>query len=770
MRLDNRLVYCALVAPIVMVAGLGLLPRGAMAQTDACDGWVALHDMLPRRYPVMVQTADGPLLWGGTLLKGPNDTDQLLLHRTATCETWRFDGTRWRFVTLEGPSPRFYSAGSYDSARDRVVLFGGMTYFQQYITETWEFGEGRWTLRQTANAPTNMARHAMVFDPSRQLTYLYGRDQFWSYDGDDWTQIASSGLNPGPQSFHKLVFDPRDNSILLVPRSSTSAAWKWTGTTWSQLSASGVDMSDAFFDATRNSIVIASSAGTFYTFDGSVEATAVGPDAPSLGMTLNPSCLPTATGDWLVVVGPVIPFSSTAYNPSPPPSFVVSQAGGWAESAARSSPRATVYMCFDYFPPTNEFVLFGGNPIHAAGPLRETWLLRGETWRQHTGPQPPVPLSNVLEYFPPRQASVLMQHFGSGNELWSWSRSGWSSEQISTADLRPGTSLRVFDDRLGAIVMPRTIGVTQSVVVFDGGFTVWPASNVSTSGSASTFDPHRQRVVIAGGLSNQTYELIRSEQTGAFDWAQITTGAAQTGSDGSSMAYVPERGGLVLFGGLRGTANDLGFPRATFFLSSDATVWTILPFASNAPTGRQRPGMAYDPVARRIIMYGGLQMDATYPLRETWKLARGPAAVALEPVDTYVVPGETGEAFIIASGGGVIQYQWFKDGVALANSGRITGADSDTLQIQNFTSADNGNYHVTVHNPCGDDESIAVQLRAIPACPGDFNDSGGVDATDLAEFFDAYQRGLMLADVDLSGGIDASDMALFIESFQAGGC
>ncbi len=65
---------------------------------------------------------------------------------------------------------------------------------------------------------------------------------------------------------------------------------------------------------------------------------------------------------------------------------------------------------------------------------------------------------------------------------------------------------------------------------------------------------------------------------------------------------------------------------------------------------------------------------------------------------------------------------------------------------------------------------IAVQLRAIPTCPGDFDDSGTVDASDLAGFFAAYERGLMIADVDLSGGIDTGDLAAFVQSFEAGGC
>lgn len=760
--LQRQSVWCCALAAIV--GTLGLLPPHTQAQPQDCDGWVALHDMLPRRYPVMVQTADGPLLFGGEISRF--DNSPAFNATAATCETWRFDGTRWRFVTMQGPSPRFDASGAYDSIRDRVVLFGGRTRgFNGVVTltnETWEFADDAWIRRTPPNAPPATQNSAMVFDPSRERTYLYAGSQFWSYDGNDWTQVVTSGPNPGAQSVCVLVFDPRDNSIVLLPKSATAPTWVWNGTQWEQGAPTGVVLTTAAFDSVFQTIVIGSDVGNWYTFDGNgpaVLASTIEP--PATGSKLYPTAVQLSEGNWLTVVGPVVS-NSLKHAPG---SYIVSFDEGWSTLPSRTLPDATVNMAFNYHPPTNEFVLVGGAARPGSPTIQQTWLLRGETWRRSAATPPQLSTFAYSQFLPSAGESVLLGKASTNGLLWSWDGSRWIGRTAAEGltGFFPDATPPVLDPVRGVIVQPSG----SSVTIFDGTITHQQVPGVSAVNGAAAFDPIRDAIVFAGGTSTRgTYELRRAPDNSLL-WHPINQ-ARQIGESAPRMAFDPDRQGIIGFGGFNAPIDR--YPRQTFFLASNADSWVQLPFATNAPVGRTNAGMDHDPVARRIIMNGGQQLDATYPLRETWKLARGPAAVALEPIDTYVVPGETAELFIIASGGGVIEYQWFKDGEALANSSRITGTDSDTLQIQSLTSADNGTYYVTVRNPCGEDASIAVQLRAIPACPGDFNDSGGVDATDLADFFDAYERGLILADVDLSGGIDANDMAVFFNSFEVGGC
>lgn len=55
-------------------------------------------------------------------------------------------------------------------------------------------------------------------------------------------------------------------------------------------------------------------------------------------------------------------------------------------------------------------------------------------------------------------------------------------------------------------------------------------------------------------------------------------------------------------------------------------------------------------------------------------------------------------------------------------------------------------------------------------CPADYNADGGVDAGDLAPFFNDFEQGLECADVDGSGGVDGGDLGYFFFVFEQGGC
>ncbi len=765
-----RVHTCALLIASCAIV-VSSLPSGAIAQE--CDGWIPLHDMLPRRDPVLVQTSSGPLLYGGTLAPGADVAATLLL--AATCETWRFDGARWQFVTMDGPSPRYQAAGVYDAARGKVVLFGGRGLdvarnVEDTFRETWEFAEGEWTRRITNQAPVGRYRHAMAYDPSRQKTFLYGglsfetiaSLQFWSYDGVDWTIIPLTTPNPGTQFDHSLIFDPRDNTLLLVPAAPGDAAWRWNGSAWTQLAPTGIQTSTAFFDSSRNAVVLGDAIGRHHTFDGSTGATLLADVEPALaGVVVNPTSIAIGEDEWLSVVAP--PFNNFAES-NPPSTLVYSPTASWTAVSAARQPTQASHFAMGFHPSSNEAVVFGGVVGPASNTIVQTWLLRGETWRRYAGDQPPARRSAFLAFVPPRNELIMLGGFNADSRLWAWNGASWSSTPTGNQSSDSFTPNPTLDLGRNAVMWPRADGL----VIFDDERTTYPDLNLTSVWGA--FDPDRESTVYTAGQASSTFTL-GTGSGGDPILAPLSIASVPRAIAGVAGAYSAEYGGIVAFGGSTLSPGvDGPTPRKTYFLASDATAWSALTPLLNGPTFRSAATMVEDNVARRVIMYGGASSSSVYPNRETWKLARGPAAVALEPSETFVVPGETAEVFIIASGGGVIDYQWFKDGQPLANSPRISGADSDTLQIQNFSSDDNGQYHVTVSNPCGDDQSIAVEIRLVPACPGDFNDSGGIDASDLAAFFSAYEQGLRVADVDLSGGIDAGDLAVFIASYEAGGC
>ncbi len=55
-------------------------------------------------------------------------------------------------------------------------------------------------------------------------------------------------------------------------------------------------------------------------------------------------------------------------------------------------------------------------------------------------------------------------------------------------------------------------------------------------------------------------------------------------------------------------------------------------------------------------------------------------------------------------------------------------------------------------------------------CPADFNADGGVDGTDVEDFFASWESGGREADVNFDGGVDGADISVFFEAWEAGGC
>src|SRR5262249_22186280 len=72
--------------------------------------------------------------------------------------------------------------------------------------------------------------------------------------------------------------------------------------------------------------------------------------------------------------------------------------------------------------------------------------------------------------------------------------------------------------------------------------------------------------------------------------------------------------------------------------------------------------------------------------------------IAQQPL-TQVLPTGTNAVFqVTAFGLAPLSYQWFKDGVALSNGGKMSGATSAVLTISNISAGDIGAYWVRVMN------------------------------------------------------------------------
>ncbi|MEZ5966092.1 MAG: kelch repeat-containing protein [Planctomycetota bacterium] len=127
---------------------------------------------------------------------------------------------------------------------------------------------------------------------------------------------------------------------------------------------------------------------------------------------------------------------------------------------------------------------------------------------------------------------------------------------------------------------------------------------------AAAFDESRRRVVVWGGSTAGTAQLAVWECDGTA-WTSVAVAAGPTGRDEPAMAYDGTRNSIIMFGG-RDVAS--GQPLADTW-TWNGSVWTRLtPLA--APPARSGHSMTWDPVRRRVVLFGG---DSGTPRADTWE-------------------------------------------------------------------------------------------------------------------------------------------------------
>jgi subtilisin family serine protease len=121
-------------------------------------------------------------------------------------------------------------------------------------------------------------------------------------------------------------------------------------------------------------------------------------------------------------------------------------------------------------------------------------------------------------------------------------------------------------------------------------------------------------------------------------------------------------------------------------------------------------------------------------------LTPGEPTIAQQPADAVVLEGGTATFTVGATGLGTLSYQWQKDGADLADGANVTGAATDTLEIAEVQSADEGSYQCVVASDCGATTSNAATLTVQPqgACVinGGFEDGFSLDG--VANFWTKF--------------------------------
>lgn len=192
----------------------------------------------------------------------------------STPDPWQWNGSTWQSSGTSATSPgiAYSSAMTYDRARNVLVVFGGIRIgVTDDSDETWEWGTtSGFVNRKPTVSPTARHAHSVVYDSARSRVVVFGGahgaplNDTWEWDGTRWEQRmppisppARKGACAAYDSVRKVtvVFGGRptgDNTKALAD------TWEWDGSAW-RAGATGPSARSSCamaFDSARNQVVM----------------------------------------------------------------------------------------------------------------------------------------------------------------------------------------------------------------------------------------------------------------------------------------------------------------------------------------------------------------------------------------------------------------------------------------------------------------------------------------------------------------------------------
>jgi hypothetical protein len=352
-------------------------------------------------------------------------------------DAWVFDGDSWHQI----PPPeqdlngRFWSTATFDSARSRLLVFGGTNDLAANVSfgDTWALAGTNtlpvdWSQASTSTAPAARVWPAMDYDSARGVSVLFGGstggsaafNDIWEWDGFNWVQKTTSG-GPPKLAGAAMAYDSSRHVSVLFGGSDASGAlsgatWEWNGTAWTQRTLAVSPPARAFasmaYDSNRGRVVLfGGTTGTgrsaeTWEYDGNAWTRVNSPVSPSarIGSAIAFDAVRSRT----------VLFGGSDANGNRQADTWEWDGTGWSQIATTTAPYARLWAAMVFDPVRDRTVLFGGDHIQpfALGPTNDTWDWDGTSWtRDWTGAAPPVRAGQTMAFDSHRNRAVMFGGF-----------------------------------------------------------------------------------------------------------------------------------------------------------------------------------------------------------------------------------------------------------------------------------------------------------------------------------------------------------------------
>lgn len=366
-----------------------------------------------------------------------------------------------------------------------------------------------WTQAQPTASPVQPNFQVLAFDTAQGVIVGVGGSgaETYTWDGTTWLHITSAG--PSPRNSPAGAYDDKISGVVFFGGDSNASmvyadAYFWQGSSWSALPAAAASPSPRYYGA----VAYDERHGEAILFGGATKSATFGD-----------------TWQW--------------------------RDGSWTQAnivAARPAARFAASMAYDEA--RGVVILFGGCVEPGCTRSNDTWSWNGASWSQLAPAHRPPPQGEVGFAYDRKRQVIWM--FGANNETWKWDGTDWTMAAPAT---------------------------TQFGFTYDGG--------------PLAYDVARDRIVTAGGDNTG----LGTWEWDGTAWANRAETEAPSWRVDHELIYDPVRQRVVMYGGVDNQSMNDAW-------EWDGTAWTRLQLAVEG-LPREAPSFWYDSRARRAIAFGG---------------------------------------------------------------------------------------------------------------------------------------------------------------------